>query len=216
MTGRIYISNISKAWTTDRQREVLASAAIAGKPSVYEDILTRRALQSSDPSFLLERATMLRPTSRRAPETIYVAALAVLARSASDLLDAFAKAAARQATIVSVSEGLTIPPDPHAAILADATRAFETGRRRAQTEGGRLAGAKVSAEKRRAATAAGLDAVREDWGKPSSEVSTAALTQRSGLTYKTLNDHLGPRKKAQHQQLLREQRAARGAEGRTR
>lgn len=208
MAHRIFMSNISKAWPRERQLSVLGGAAIDKGAPTYEDVLSRRGLQSSDPDLMVDRATMLRPTSRRSAETIWVASLAVLARTAEDLAKVFAAAAARHATIVSVSEGLSIPPDPHSAVLAQAHAAWKRGRLKAQTEGGRLAGVRISAEKRRAKTAAALDKVREDWGRPSDEVPTAALIERSGMTYKSLHEHLGPRKKAQKKQLLREQRAA--------
>ena len=207
--SRVYISNISKLWPVERQREVLANAEGTAKLSVYEDKLTRRGLQARTPDLLEERADMLRPTSRKTGETIYVASLAVLAFGAADLVNVLAAAAARRATIEVVADSLTIPPNAPAAVMAEVMAAWERAKRRALTEGGRLAGIRVAAERRRAKTAAALDKVRDDWGKPSSEVSTAALIERSGLTYKALNEHLGPRKKAQKKQLRREQRLAR-------
>ena len=209
MGARIYISNLSKAWPEARQREVLKPVTEGSNLPEYRDQLTRRGLQSRKPELLEERADMLRPTSRRSGETIYCAALGVLAVSPADLASVLAAAAARRATIILPGDDLTIPPDPPASVLADVMAQWEKRRRQGLHEGGRLAGQKIAVERRRAATAAALDLVRDDWGKPSSEVSTKALMERAGLTYKTLNEHLGPRTKAQRAFLRREQRLAR-------
>lgn len=209
MAARVYTSNISKLWPLARQHDVLAKVQGWEKLPRYTDTLTRRGLQARTPDLLEERGDMLRPTSRRSGETIYVASLAVLAFGATDLVNVLAAAAARRATIEVLADDLTIPPDAPAAVVAEVMAAWERAKRRALTEGGRLAGVKVATERRRAATAVALDKVREDWSRPSDEVSTAELIERSGLTYKTLHEHFGPRKKAQRARLRKEQRAAR-------
>lgn len=209
MTARVYMSNISKLWPISRQRETLASVEGWDKLPLYRDDLTRRGLQVRTPNLLEQRAEMLRPTSRRTGETIYVATLAVLSFGAPDLANVLAAAARRRATLVSVADSLTVPPDAPAAVVAEAMAVWDRHKRRAITEGGRLAGVKVAQERRRAATAEALAKVRDDWSRPSAEVSTAALIERAGLSYKSLNEHLGPRKKAQRRAEQAAQRAAR-------
>jgi hypothetical protein len=204
MAGRVYMSNISKLWPLDRQKAILKAIPGFAQIPVYQDNLTRRGLQARSPDLLEERATMLRPTSRRAAETIYVASPAVLVFGASDLAHVLTAAAARHATLVFVADGLEVPPDPHTAVVAQVIDLWERHKRRALSEGGRLTGIRVAQERRAAATAAGLDKVRADWSRPSDEAPTAELVARSGLTYKSLNQHLGPRKKAQRAAMLRE------------
>lgn len=205
MADRIYQSNISKAWPFERQAKVLGEH----KTPVYRDELSGAALKRRDTSMLFERAAMLRSTSRRSGEVIRVASLAVLAMSVRDLAEVLSGAAARLATIEAVAENFSIPPDPPVAILAQAIHAWEKARQRARTEGGILAGSRVAAERARARTAAALALVQEDWSRPTAEVSTAELVERSGLSYKTLWEHLGKRSKAQKTRLKREARARR-------
>jgi hypothetical protein len=178
----------------------------------YRDELSKAALKRRDTSMLFEREAMLRPTARSGGEVIRVASLAVLAMTTRDLAEVIAAAAARKATIEAVAEGLAIPPDPPAVIMAQALEAWEKARHRAQTEGGRLAGAKIAAERNRQRTAAGLALIRDDWSLPTEEVSTAELVERSGLSYKTIWEHLGKRSKAQKTRLKREARARRHKE----
>ena len=207
---RTYVSNLSKAWPEAVQRGVIREAVRRVQPGAdppeYRDWLSRRGLQARTPDLLEERADMLRPTSRRGGETIVVAALGCLAVSPADLASVIALASARRATIEVAADGLTIPPDPPAAIMATVMAVWEKRRRQGLHERGRAAGQKAAVEKRNAATQAALAKVRDDWPKPSSEVPTKALVERSGLTPKTLIAHLGPRGKAQKAAMLHEVR----------
>lgn len=212
MSLRTYISNLSKAWPEADQRtairEAIERVQPGAKPPEYRDWLSRRGLQARTPDLLEERADMLRPTSRRGSETIVVAALGCLAVSPADLATVIALASARRATIEVAADGLTIPPDPPAAVVAAVMAVWERRRRQGLHERGRAAGQKAAVAKRNAETAAALDLVRADWPKPSSEVSGRALVERSGLTMKTLIAHLGKRKDAQRDLMRREARQA--------
>lgn len=209
---RTYISNLSKLWPEAEQRRIIREAVErvqpGAKPPEYRDWLSRRGLQARTPDLLEERADMLRLTSRRSTETIIVAALGCLAVSAADLTAVIAAAAARRATIEVAADGLTIPPDPPAALMAAVMAVWEKRRRQGLHERGRMAGQKAAVAKRNAETQAALDKVRDDWPKPSKEVSGRTLVERSGLTMKTLIAHLGPRRDAQRDFLRREARQA--------
>ena len=137
---------------------------------------------------------MLRPTSRRGGETIWVAALGCLAIDREDLARVIAAASARRATLHVPGDELVIPPDPPAALWVDIHAAWERRRRQGLHASGRAKGAEAALSKRRAATAAGVEAVKDDWGNLA--VTTAELTRRAGLTYKTLWMKLGPREVA--------------------
>ena len=202
---RTYISNLSKAWPEADQRRVLREwierVQPGANPPEYRDHLTRRGLQSRKPELLVERADMLRPTSRRGGETIAVAALGCLAVSPADLAAAIAAAAARRATIEAVADGLTIPPDPPAAVWQAIQAAWERRRLQGLHEDGRRKGQRAAVETRRAKVEAALALVRDDWGK---DTPLAALEQRTGLTGKTLYRYLGPRADARRARQRKE------------
>lgn len=191
---RTYISNLSKAWPEAVQRGVIRDAVQRVQPGAdppeYCDRLTRRGLQARTADLLVERADMLRPTSRRGGETIFVAALGCLAVSPADLATVIALAAARRATIEVVADALTIPPDPPASILAAVMATWEKRRRQGLHEAGRLAGQRAAVETRNAKTQKALALVEADWA---TDKPLAVLTARSGLTAKTLYKYLGPR-----------------------
>lgn len=194
MSLRIYISNLSKAWPEAVQRHIIREAVQRVQPGAdppeYCDRLTRRGLQARTADLLAERKDILRPTSRRGGETIFVAALGCLAVGPADLTSVIAAAAARRATIEVVADGLTISPDPPASVLAAVMATWEKRRRQGLHEAGRLAGQRAAVEKRNAKTQAAVALVEADWG---TDKPLAELVARSGVTAKTLYKHLGPR-----------------------
>ena len=194
MAQRRYLSDLSKAWPVESQRAVIREASGCADMPEYWDRLTRRKRQRPKPEDLEERADMLRPTSRRGGETIWVAALGCLAIDREDLARVIAAASARRATLHVPGDELVIPPDPPAALWVDIHAAWERRRRQGLHASGRAKGAEAALSKRRAATAAGVEAVKDDWGNLA--VTTAELTRRAGLTYKTLWMKLGPREVA--------------------
>lgn len=194
---RAYASNIAAAWPIERQAELLA-----GRGELYRDVLPRREIKQRRPVALVERADMLRPTARRTSETIHVASLVCLAWDAVDLMDVFAKAAARHATVVALDTGQEIPPTGDVSVYKDAVEAFAAGKRRARTAAGRERGWKVAAENKRKETEVRLKLIADDWGKPEREVGTKELLVRAGrggrpMAYTTAIRYLGSRLKAQ-------------------
>lgn len=107
MKTKAYFANLHPAWPIERQREILGEA-----DATYTDKLGPTALKRRDPADLKDRANLLRPTSRRAPETIRVASPVTFAFSRADFAMAVAAAHARMATLVFVAPGLTLPPAP--------------------------------------------------------------------------------------------------------
>ena len=194
MSIRSYISNLSRAWPEAEQRRVIREWVQRVQPGTdppeYRDILTRRGLQSRKPELLVDRKAMLRPTGRRSGETIVVAALGCFAVSPADLATAIAAASARRATIEVVADGLTIPPDPPAAVQAAVQAVWEQRRRQGLHEAGRMAGQRAAVEKRNAKVAVKLARVEAAWP---TDARLADLVELSGLSSKTLYKHLGPR-----------------------
>lgn len=195
MADRVYISTISAAWTVQRQRELLADVLPKAGAAVYEEAISQTARKLHRGADLKERADMLKPTSRRTPETIHVASLSVLAWDAADLVSALAAAAARNATVRAHDVGLDIAPDAATERVHEAVQAFTRTRRDAQTSIGRAGGWKVAAANREAATAAKIALIKDDW--PLRTFRTPELLARAGTTYPTVVAVLGKRPAAQ-------------------
>jgi hypothetical protein len=177
MKCKTYSSNILRHWPIEAQRAELAKLP---KPvEAYEDILKPRALKAHSPADLKERAELLRRTNRKGGgEIIYVASLGVLAWVAEDFMTAMGAAAARNAAVVSLDTGRTIPPTATAGELAEALSEFLAARRRHQTSGGRLAGVEASRKLRMADTAARAALIADDWHGVTS--ATEDLLLRAG------------------------------------
>jgi len=201
MTIRAYLSGVSEWWTIERQEAVLG--AVLPGAIAFRDPLDARQRRGHSPTVLAQRAEMLRATTRTAEGgTIYVASWAVLAWTPEDLEATVASVAARGAQLVSVSE-----PGP------PGVEAWMAARTRSRLEGAALRGAAVSKARRLAATKAAVALIADDWGKPSSEVSTASLLARCGRSYNTVVAQLGGRETAQkrYQAALRRRQKAREA-----
>lgn len=202
MQVRAYLSNVmTRVWPLERQEAVLA-AGVPGWPdvSIYRDRLSRGALKAHSPAALTERANLLRKTSRRTGETIYLASLAVLAWSAEDFMACLEAAQARNAAVVALDTERRIEPTAGARELREALSEFLAARRRDQTGNARKAAASVTAEKRKADSEARCALIRDDWGNP--ETATADLLLRAGtkrgrrmvpMAYRTAALYLGKR-----------------------
>lgn len=176
MKRKTYASNILRQWL---MRDQLLALAKVSHAEHYQDDLRPAALKAHSPADLKERGELLRKTSRkRGDETIYVASLGVLAWVGGDFLDCLAAASARNATVVALDTGRSIPPTARAPELAEALGEFLASRRRHQTTGGRLAGVQASralrmedAQKRKAL-------IEADWH--GTELPTSVLLDRAG------------------------------------
>lgn len=178
MKHKFYASNILRQWPMRDQLLKLATVP-DGPVEHYQDDLKPRALKAHSPADLKERAELLRRTARKgSAETIYVASLGVLAWVGGDFLDCLAAASARNATVVALETGRSIPPTAGARELAEALGEFLAARRRHQTRGGRLAGVEASKALRMADTRARAALIADDWHGV--DVPTAELLDRAG------------------------------------
>ena len=167
MPNRCYLSNISPLWPFARQQELLV-AALPGWPkscAVFRDEVEARKRRGFRPTSLTQRAELLRATSRRQAEDIYLATLGVFAWTQDDMMQSLTLAAARGATVHVLDAGLAVTPQADAAILHQAVVAFAAARK---ADKDRYPG-KISAEKRSARALAGAESIREFWTLPSSE-----------------------------------------------
>ena len=192
MIEKAYLSTICAAWPIERQQ-----AALGDRKPVYMDKLGPKAIRNGNPAALVERAAMLKPTSRKLPEQITVASFRCLAFSVVDLAAVIAAAAARCATLHALDTGVTIQPDAAGALVADQIAAFGKVVRR----GGQGRTHAEIAEQREADSAERCKLIAPDWPKPTPP--TRELLVRAGvkpgkpMARATAIKHLGPRPAAQ-------------------
>lgn len=202
MNKRAYLSNISPLWPISRQEELIDAC---GPVEVFQDILSPKERKGHGICTLKQRQAMLRPSCRDAGEIIYVAALAVLAWSAEDLLVCLTLANARGAIVEVLDCDLSIPPGAGSDVLHEAVKAFAASRQRdaAYVRGKR--GGETSGAQRAAQARAKAETVRAEWALPSDLYRTVDLLVTAGLSRNTIKLYLGPRDVAQktHQASLK-------------
>lgn len=148
---------------------------------------TGGAAHSSSAS--LSAALHHRYSTAASGETIHVASLGALAWRQDDFAKLVGVLASRRGVLIAYHEvertfDLTRAEDRQAAIDA-----FPEARQRGSRQKGRIIGARVSAERRLAASKAGADRVRDRWGKPG-EVQYK-LVEETGVTLNTVVKQLG-------------------------
>lgn len=190
---KAYLSEIDRWWTLDRQRELLAER-VAGwgnrdKVQVYTDTVNNRQRRSrmAEWKYLPARADMIRPTSRPAAYTIYVASPAILGWNADDVR-AFQASLDHRARVFSVEDGC---------VVTDLVEAWQKARTKSRLEGAAKRGGAMSAKVRGERVAAAVALIADRWPLPSKEWPTAALLKEAGVSRNGVNARLGGREKAQ-------------------
>ena len=208
MALRAYLSNVTPGWSIARQTEVLAANVPGWPVAIYQDELRPGVRRARNPAALVERAALLRPTSRRTVETVHVASIGVMAWRADDFAHVLEALGVRRATLVSHHEGLTFdctrPADRRRAVELFPTARAEGGRQK-----GRLVGARRSAELRNAASKAAAEKVRDRWG--AAGYTEKALVAETGFSRNTIVRWLGKWTHAVERRIRNEARAARKA-----
>lgn len=152
---------------------------------------------------------MLRPTGRKRPEEmVYIASPACLAWSLSDFTIVLTALMERGATLIALDTGLVVPPNAGPRELGEAVKAF-TASKITVTGLGPLAGAKISARKRRESSDEAVKRIAERWPLPSREHPTSELLDEVGLSLNTVVSRLGRRPLAQKRRLDAAKRRAR-------
>ncbi|WP_220792461.1 recombinase family protein [Gluconacetobacter diazotrophicus] len=180
----------------ERQLSALSDAGFSG--AIYQDTMTRADMRGRRAGVLKERAELLRPTARKARETIIVATIRALAlNSGPDLLGTLKAAAKRGATVRALAEGLEIPPNAGIDELSGASTAWDKARRNDQTADARTKGSAAAASKAAERRTKAVTIARPLWGLPSDEMPNAEIERRAGLSITTLYRALGRRTAAQ-------------------
>ena len=181
-----------------QQEDLFAQAGISLE-GAYRDTLNPTQLRRREPGSLRQRAKMLSPgaypTSDVVPEVIHVAALRCIGWSVADVARALAAASRLGASVHTIDTGETFSAGTLHPGLLEALAGLDQTWRRGQTEEGRSAAGAVIAAKAEAARRAKIEAARPLWAKPSSEISSVEITQRVGMSLRSLHKWLGPRRK---------------------
>ena len=181
-----------------QQEELFAQAGVSLE-GAYRDTLNPTQLRRREPGSLRQRAKMLSPATYATPDTvpkvIHVAALRCIGWSVADVARALAATSRLGTSIHAVDTGETFSASMLHAGLLEALADLDQTWRRGQTEEGRSAAAAVIAAKAEEARRAKIEAARLLWAKPSSEISSVEITQRVGISLRSLHKWLGPRRK---------------------
>ena len=135
------------------------------------------------------------PTPDAVPQVIHVAALRCIGWSVADVARALAAASRLGAGVHTIDTGETFSAGALHVGLLEALAGLDETWRRGQTQEGRAAAAAVIAAKAEEARRAKIEAARPLWAKPSSEISSAEITQRVEMSLRSLHKWLGPRRK---------------------
>ncbi len=182
-----------------QQEELFAQAGVSLE-GAYRDSLNPTQLRRREPGSLRQRTKMLSPgtypTPELVPAMIHVAALRCIGWSVADVARALAAASRLGAGVHTIDTGETFTAGVLHVGLLEVLAGLDETWRRGQTEEGRSAAAAVIAAKAEEARRAKIEAARPLWAKPSSEISSIEITQRVGMSLRSLHKWLGPRRKA--------------------
>lgn len=189
MATKVYRSNLFAWWTPDRQDAALDKYKSGWREhKVFsDDDLTDRELRGSYQDKLTERAIMLRPSTRKTPNIVLVASLAVLAKAEADMRQLAKDLAAQGAVIESVEDVTTYNPKQTDKLIA----AWGRARTKSRLEGAAKRGGQKSASIRKAASLEGAKRIWDRWKLPSDEHKTADLLAEAGISRNTMNAHYG-------------------------
>jgi len=185
--------------SVEQQEQLLLQAGVSLE-GAYQDTLNPTQFRRREPDSLRQRARMLNPATYsspdRMPEVIHVAAFRCLGWSVADIARALAVVSRMGAGVHAIDLGETLTASMLHVGLLEALAGVDESWRRGQTEEGRSAAAAVISTKAEAARRAKIEAARPLWAKPSSEISSIEITQRVGMSLRSLHKWLGPRRKA--------------------
>jgi hypothetical protein len=189
MATKVYRSNLFAWWTPDQQNAALDEYKPDWrKLKVFsDDELNDRELRGRYQDKLTERAIMLRPSTRKTPDTILVASLVVLAKADPDMRQLAQALAAQSAVIESAEDATIYNPKQLDKLIA----AWARARTKSRLEGAAKRGGEASATIRKAKSLEGAKRIWNRWKLPSDEHKTADLLAEAGISRNTMNAHYG-------------------------
>jgi putative heme degradation protein len=143
---------------------------------------------------------MLRQSLRQEELIIHVASIGVIADNEKDIRDFGALCKKRKATVFSRDE-------KHWLSNQSINKLVETWRE-SRKNGAAKIGARISADRKKAAGKAGADKIADRWPKSSDEFPTRALLAEAEISLNTAKAHLGKRPIAQYNYQAAQKRKA--------
>ena len=143
------------------------------------------------PHYMLpnQESELLRPTRRERKDVFHAMSLAVIAKREPDFRD-FVRMVQKIGATIETKDGCIFPHTK----MSDAVEVWKIARRSAS---GRI-GAQISADRKRAKSAAGIAFIKDLWPQPSNVYSTRELLDKAGVSLNTAKAHLGKRPIAQY------------------
>lgn len=148
-----------------------------------------------------DRHMLLRATTRKEPDTIYVASLGCVASDEDDLIDFLRAAKKRALKIICIEEDFEWYPQRSLSIVLKAWKA-------ARNKGSAKVGGQISGEMRKAIVQAGAEKIRARWALPSKEWKTDALLKEADISRTSANKYLGRRPLTQANYIAAQKRKA--------
>lgn len=164
----------------------------------YRKIDAQRAAFPDMPYFVLPEdiSALFRPTQRNDSLEIHVLSFGVLA-DREDLIRGFAAQCKKRHANISAKE------EDCRWKWKDLPDSLVGLWRNARVKNSAKIGARVSADNKKQRAKDGIALIESDWQKPSREVPTKVLKERSGLSLNTIKKYLGPRSIAQYNYRLK-------------
>ena len=159
----------------------------------YRTLQSQKANAGDMPIFILpdDLSQLFRKTTRKTDDRYHVDSLAILAKKEDEFREFLSEAKKRKAQIISREDNQTFAVNGNCENLV---KWWKDARR----NGTAKIGAQKSADNKKDIAKKAVELIREDWPKPSTEISTEALKERSGLSLNTIKKYLGPRPIAQY------------------
>jgi hypothetical protein len=203
---KAYLSDLFSPLPISWQETVLA-AHVPGWPSevaIFRDVLSRSERRRQSPEALVDRGEMLRPTKRQDSDTIYLASLTVIAWDENDFRNIMHEITSRGSVVVAVDDDQRID---RSVPLDTVVQTWKRARKKKRIANAQLKGGKISAERKKAKAAEGVERIRPYWGMPAHEWPTLKLRQMAGtidqpMAYNTIVAHIGYGRELAHKRYL--------------
>ena len=187
---------------TMAEQEAMLKQARIDLEHITRDALGATQLRRREPKSLKQRALLLHLGGRvqqdlassLTPITIYVASLRCLGWNVADIARALAAAGRLGISVHAVDASTTYAANVLDPGLLEALADADETWRRGQTKDGRTAAVAVITAKAEVARRAKLEMARPLWAKPAGEISGAEIAKTVGVSLRSLNQWLGPRR----------------------
>lgn len=174
MAPKVYRSNLT--WRTLDYQDSILAPAVPGWPDV--PIYTGED----------DLQNLLRPTTRKSIDDLYMASLAILAKHEDKFKKHF-DALVKKFRVIAVEEGIDWKTSGPQAV-----KAWKLARKK---DSGKHGGT-ISAERKKAETKEAIELIRDRWPLPSKEWPTSVLLDEADISLNTAKAHLGKRPIAQY------------------